>query len=165
MTATISEHPGEDQARRLESASEQIAALLRQPDVARRLRSAGGEDEWSALQIMGHLVEMIPYWLNHCRALSAATAEPPVFGRTLDAPERLAGVEHGETGDLAALLDRLNEEVQAAARAIRAMSPAERSKTGVHIRRGEVTVADVVEIFIVAHIEDHLAQMRAALGR
>lgn len=161
MTANINEHPGEEQVRRLENVYQQIAALLRQPDVASRLRN-GGENEWSAMQIIGHMVEMIPYWLSHCRVLSTA-AEPPLFGRTPDAPERLAAVEYGATGDPDELLDHLNKEVQAAAHAIRAMSPAERSKKGVHVRRGEVTVADVVELFIVAHAEEHLAQIQEAL--
>ena len=109
------------------------------------------------------MVEMIPYWLNHCRAMMAATAEPPHFGRSLDAPERLAGVERGAAGEPDELLRLLADEVQTAVRAIRQMSAAERSKKGIHVRRGEMTVADVVEVFIVTHAEDHLAQVRAAL--
>jgi uncharacterized damage-inducible protein DinB len=159
----MAENPGQAQAQRLESVYEQIAVLLRQPDVAGRLRAPGGENEWSAMQVLGHLVEMIPYWLSHCRAIIAATAEPHVFGRALDAPERLAGVEQGATGNLDELLGFLKQEVQAAGRAIREMSPVERSKKGVHARRGEMSVADIIELFIVAHAEDHLAQMQAAL--
>jgi len=85
VTAGTEENPGEAQARRLETVYEQLAALLRQPEVAQRLRAAAGENEWSAMQTVGHTVEMIPYWLSHCRALIAATAGPPRFGRTLDA--------------------------------------------------------------------------------
>ncbi|MGB3400072.1 MAG: hypothetical protein WBA34_07865 [Candidatus Deferrimicrobiaceae bacterium] len=43
------------------------------------------------------------------------------------------------------------------------MSAAERSKKGIHIKLGELTVADSVERFIVAHAEEHLEQIRAAL--
>ena len=163
MTSTIDENPGEAQARRLESTHAQLAVLLQQPDVAQRLRAAPGPDEWSAMQVLGHLVEMLPYWLYHCNALMAA-AEPPPFGRTLDAPERLAGVERGAVGNPDELLRLLNDEVQAAAGAIRQMSAAERSKKGIHPRRGEMTVAEIVEVFIVAHTEDHLAQVRATLS-
>ena len=163
MTAGTQENPGEAQARRLENVYEQLAAVLRQPDVAQRLRANPGESEWSAMQTLGHTVEMIPYWLSHCRTLIAA-AEPPRFGRTLDAPERLAGVEHGAAGTPDEFLRRLNDEVQAAATTIRHMSAAERGKTGLHLRRGEMTVADVIEVFIVAHAEEHLAQVQAALS-
>jgi uncharacterized damage-inducible protein DinB len=163
VTADTEERPGEAQARRLESVYEQLAGVLRQPDVAQRLRDAPGENEWSAMQTVGHMAEMIPYWLSHCRTLIAA-AEPPRFGRTLDSPERLAGVEQGAAGTPDEFLRRVNVEVQAAAQAIRRMPAAERGKKGIHLRRGEMTVADVIEVFIVAHAEEHLAQVRAALG-
>jgi hypothetical protein len=58
----------------------------------------------------------------------------------------------------------LREEVYAAMRVIRGMSPAERHKNGVHLSRGEMTVADIIEIFIVSHAEGHVAQVRATLG-
>jgi uncharacterized damage-inducible protein DinB len=163
VTTDSQANPGEAQARRLERVHEQLAALLNQPEVARRLRAAPGENEWSAMQILGHLQEMIPYWLGCCRAMIAATTEPPRFGRGPEAPERLAGVERGATGDPDELLRLLGDEVRAAAGALRQLSPAERDKRGLHVRRGEMTVAEVLELFVVAHAEDHLAQVRTAL--
>lgn len=162
MAANSVNRPGEPQARRLESVYEQLRTLLVHSDAIRRLR-ATGDNEWSVMQILGHMVEMIPYWLRHCRVLIAATAEPPVFGRGPDTPERMAGIERGSNGDPKELLGLLNDEVEAAARAIREMSAAERSKKGLHIKLGELTVADSVERFIVAHAEEHLEQIRAAL--
>jgi hypothetical protein len=53
--------------------------------------------------------------------------------------------------------------VRAAAREIRGFSTAERGKRGRTRERGEMTVAEVVESFIVRHAEDHLAQVQAAL--
>ena len=162
MAANTVNRPGEPQARRLESVYEQLATLMVHADSIRRLRVADG-NEWSVMQVLGHMVEMIPYWLGHCRVLVAATAEPPVFGRGPNAPERLHGIERGSNGDPKELLALLNEEVKAATRAIREMSAAERSKRGIHIKLGELTVADSVERFIVAHAEEHLEQIRAAL--
>jgi len=153
----------EAQAQRLEHVYAQLAALVRQPDVMRRLGTPTSENEWSAMHILGHMIEMIPYWLTNCRVLIAATAAPPQFGRTLEAPERLEGVERGATGNPDQIMQQLREEVHAAMRVIRGMSPAERDKQGVHIRRGEMTVVDIIEEFIVAHTEGHLAQVRATL--
>jgi len=76
MTASDADDLGEAQARRLENVSEQLMGLLRQPDVAQRLRTAKGGAEWSVMQVLGHLVEMVPYWLGQCRVVIAA-AEPP----------------------------------------------------------------------------------------
>ena len=165
MTTHTAENPGEAQAKRLERVYEQVAELLREPKVASRLGTAPGENEWSAMQTLGHMTEMIPYWLNHCRTLMAATGAPPTFGRTRGSPERLAGVEHGATAQPDALLGQLEKEVRAAAGTIRKLSMAERSKRGISSERGEVTVADVLESFIVSHAEEHLAQVQSALRK
>jgi hypothetical protein len=108
---------------------------------------------------------MIPYWLTHCRALIAATGEPPAFGRPPGSTERLDGVARGATAEPEALLAQLEREVRAAAGAIRALTAAERARRGVYPGRGEMTVAQVVDSIIVSHAEEHLAQVRAALAR
>ncbi len=164
MTTTAADNPGEAQAKRLERVYEEVARLLRDPGTATRLRSAPGSDEWSAMQTLGHVTEMIPYWLQHCRTLIAATGAPPRFGRTAGSPERLAGVAHGATADPQALLARLDQEVRAAAGTIRKLTATERSKRGI-AERGEMTVDEVIESFIVGHAEEHLAQVQAALQR
>jgi uncharacterized damage-inducible protein DinB len=165
MTTPVAEGPGEAQAKRLERVYEQVARLLREPGVASRLRTAPGQNAWSAMQALGHMTEMIPYWLNHCRVLIAATGKPPTFGRTAVSLERLAGVAHGAAAEPDALLDQLQDEVRSAAGAIRRLSMAERDKRGNFLGRGEMTVAEVVESFIVSHAEEHLAQVEAALRK
>lgn len=165
MTTRAAENPGETQAKRLERVYEEVARLLQDADGAARLRTAPGEDAWSAMQTLGHMTEMIPYWLNHCSVLIAATGTPPRFGRTAGSPERLAGVAHGATARPEVLLARLEEEVRAAAGTIRKLSMAERGKRGISSEGGEITVADVLESFIVGHAEEHLAQVQAALRR
>ncbi len=164
MTTNVTEsNSGEAQAKRLERVYEEVGKLLREPGVASRLRTPPGRAEWSAMQTLGHMTEMIPYWLQHCRALIAATGAPPKFGRTAGSPERLAGVAHGASADPDALLRQLHTEVRAAASAIRQLSPAERGKRGVSSERGEMTVAQAIESFIVEHAEEHLAQVQTAL--
>jgi len=163
MTTRAAENPGETQARRLEQVYDEVARLLRDTDVASRLRTAPDQDAWSAMQTLGHVTEMIPYWLNHCRVLIAATGAPPRFGRTAGSPERIAGVAHGATAEPRALLARLEEEVRSAAGTIRKLSEAERNKRGISGERGEISVAEVIDSFIVSHAEEHLAQVKAAL--
>jgi len=161
--AHAAENSGETQATRLERVYAEVARLLNDPKVSSRLRAAPEKDAWSAMQTLGHVTEMIPYWLNHCSVLIAATGPPPRFGRTAGSPERLAGVAQGAAATPEALLARLDQEVRAAARTIRTLTPAERSKRGISGERGEMTVAEVVESFVVAHAEEHLAQVQAAL--
>lgn len=151
----------ESQAQRLEHVSQQLTTLLRERDAERRKHSALGDAEWSGMQIVGHVVEMVPYWLAHAENIIAAT-EPPAFGRTLESPERLAGPEHGASTDLEELLAQLQATTQAAAQRIRTLSPADRAKKGIHNRRGEMTAGDVIETFVVTHAEEHLAQAQSA---
>ena len=164
-THAIVSSSGEAQAKRLERVHEEVAKLLHEPGVAARLRTPPGRSEWSAMQTLGHMTEMIPYWLNHCRTLIAATGTPPAFGRTPGSPERLAGVSRGASADPDALLRQLHEAVRAAASEIRQLSTTERGKRGISSERGEMTVAQVIESFIVDHAEEHLAQAQSALQR
>jgi hypothetical protein len=153
----------EGQALRLESVNSQIAALLRRPEVAQRLRAAG-PDQWSAVQILGHMIELINYWMRDIRAMAVAAGEPPRFGRTLDSPERLEAVQRGADSDPADLLRQLDSAVRAAAGDIRGMAPAQRAKTGIHNRLGEIAVSNAIEELVVAHVEAHLAQIQQTLG-
>lgn len=150
------------QARRLEAVYAAIAAAFEEPGVLERLRSAPA-DEWSTMQILGHMVEMIPYWLSHCQAMIAAQDGPVKVGRALDASERLAGVERGAAATPEGLLQALGQAVTRGSAAIQAMTPAEREQRGEHVRLGAVTVAQLIEMTIITHAEDHLAQIRQTL--
>jgi hypothetical protein len=154
---------GRTQAERLEKVAVELGALLRQPEMARLASSQQVDGEWSVLQILGHLAEMIPYWMEHCRRIIAAKGTPPQFGRNHEAGERLAGVERGAKGEMNELLQLVEREIQVAVQAIRGMSPDERDRQGMHIRYGAMSVAQVIERFIVAHAEEHLEQVREVL--
>jgi hypothetical protein len=52
------------------------------PAVAARLRASPGENEWSAMQTVGHVTEMIPY--DTVGPALQATPEPDQFQSTLE---------------------------------------------------------------------------------
>src|SRR5262249_49089173 len=79
--------------------------------------------------------------------------------------ERLAGVAQGAASDPDHLLGQLQNEVRGGAGMIRKLSTAERGKKGINNSRGEMTVADVIESFVVGHAEEHLSQVQAALRK
>jgi hypothetical protein len=119
MKTEFAAQSAEGQTRRLESVYEGVAGLLSRPDIAQRARVAPSEEEWSVVQILGHMVEIVPYWHGLYHKIIAAAGEPPEFGQPLDAPERLAAVQRPESEEPDELLRFLNEEVRPAARAIR----------------------------------------------
>lgn len=159
----MDEDPRVAQAQRLEQIDDQLALLL-QANVTRKSHQLSTADEWSAIQTMGHIAEMIPYWLSQCEHLIAATGEPLPFGRQLDDPERLGGVKQGESWSLAEAGQQVSAALRTGAQAIREMPLAARGKRGLHSRFGVVSVAQIVERTVVAHAEEHLAQVRVALG-
>lgn len=162
MPDTSPDSPCEAWAERLETAADRLTALLTEPNAAARLRVREGDDDWSAAQVLGHVVEMLPYWTHQCQRLMAA-AEPPSFGRSIDSPSRLAGPARGASADTGYLLTELRREAAAGAAFIRRLAPDDLTRQGHHPRRGLMTVADIVESFVVGHIEEHLAQAQAVL--
>ena len=146
----------ESQASRLEEIGHKLVLLLQQPNVAQRVHASPSENEWSVMQTLGHMVEMIPFWINHCRLLIAAGEEPLQFGRELDASERVDGINRGTNIELGKIFIILKQEIRDAAQAILSMSNEEREKKGIHIKYGQMTVAEVIERLIVIHAEEHL---------
>ncbi len=163
MTTSYKGTGPDSQARRLEVVGEEMTRLFRRPEVAWLLRHAPDVNDWSAMQILGHMVEMIPYWMRQVKAVLAKAGAPCPEGRPADAPERLAGVESGAGGDPEELLRLLDLEIRAAAGDIRRMTVEEYGRECVHLTRGKVTAGQAIERFIVAHAEEHLAQVQAAL--
>lgn len=156
---------GESQARRLEEIGDQLFLLLQQPDVSQRVHTCQDENEWSVMQILGHMAEMIPFWTNRCCFSNVATEGPLQFGRELDASERLDGINWEAERELDVIVFVLKQEIRRAAQAIRNISNEDRKKKGLHIRYGEMTIADAIERLIVAHAEEHLNQIHSTLQR
>jgi hypothetical protein len=59
VTTPTKSGSGEVQANRLERVYEEVAKLIREPGVASRLRTPPGGNDWSAMQALGHMTEMI----------------------------------------------------------------------------------------------------------
>ena len=161
MTTNTPDDFNASMIRRLNDVSTQLKPLLRERDAERRAKSISDAD-WSSMQILGHLVEMVPFWLNQAQILIAEplTIEPLKFGRSIDSPERLAGPEQGAHGDLDDLLAQWDASIASASQVIITLTPEQRAKKGTHIRRGEMTAGDVIQFFIVDHAEEHLAQIQ-----
>jgi len=153
----------ESQARRLEEIGHKLVLLLQQPDVSRKVHNGYSENEWSVMQILGHMVEMIPFWTNHCYLIIAANEESFQFGRELDAQERVEGINRGTNLELDEIVIILKQVIYETIQAIRSMSIKDRGKKGFHIKFGQMTVAEVIENLIVLHTEDHFDQISSAL--
>ena len=120
-------------------------------------------DAWSAAEILAHLVEMLPYWAEQAHAVAARSQDGEPFGRTHDDPERIAAVRDHARDDLRNLAAGVRASLDRATAVLRAIPDADWQRTGRHARRGEMSVTQVVEQFLVEHAEEHAQQLEAVL--
>ena len=133
------------------------------------------EASWGAPELLAHLDEMLPYWLGEVErildgtlggqnAAVGAGGGPVPFGRTADDPIRIGVIGRDRAVPIRELLSRLDASGRRVAARMRELSAAEVTGIGVHPTRGEIAIPDLFERFVTAHIEDHVAQLRAILA-
>lgn len=123
----------------------------------------GTGERWDAGQVWAHLAEFPAYWLGQATDVvqRAAAGEPqPIgFGRTKADPERIAAIEHDRRDDPRALLARVTHDLDEVAATLDGWSAEQLAVRGLHATLGEMTVARIVEHFIVEHLDEHADQL------
>ena len=119
------------------------------------------ENEWTIMEILAHIVEIMPYWADEVARLVELPGQN--FGRTMENPERIAAVRdhsHDSLAQIAAALPgsyaRLNE-------VLASLKDSDLLLTGVHPRRGTKTLDWFIEEFITKHLSDHIIQIKECL--
>ena len=160
MTATtgveaIRARLGRVERRLADHAARPLPATLTDPD-------PGAEERWEAGQVWAHLAEFPGYWLEQVRAVLTAahdgTAEP-AFGRTKTDAGRLAAIERERRTDPAELLRRVSAQLAEVSTALGALPAADWEARGTHPTRGAMPVSEIVDRFIVEHLEEHADQL------
>lgn len=143
-----------DVERRLgEHASGPVPSGLTAPD-------AGSEEQWEAGQVWAHLAEFPAYWLAQAgRVVALPTNEPVPFGRVKTDAGRIEAIERDRHTDPAALLERVRGSLAEVSDTARSFAPEAWTLRGAHPTRGEMTVHQIVEVFIVEHLEEHADQL------
>jgi hypothetical protein len=138
---------------RLEAAAGRIrAAAPLLPDEALTDPDPETGERWDRRQVLAHVAEMLPYWVEQVELVAAGDQVP--FGRARSNPERIAAIERDRREDpsrlldaVLVLLDRLDDDALA--------------HSGRHQVLGEMTVAAIVDRFLVDHLEEHADQLEA----
>jgi uncharacterized damage-inducible protein DinB len=120
-----------------------------------------GEGEWSIAEIVGHVIELEPYWAEQ----AARLAEHPgsEVGRQLDDPRRLSGPERGLALSAKDARGQLARSGEQAAELLRRIPDAAWTTTGTW-RGNTITVAELVRRHLIEHVREHLEQASAALA-
>jgi len=143
-----------DAERRLaEHADAPLPSGLADPD-------PGADERWEAGQVWAHLSEFPAYWLAQAqRVVALPTNEPVPFGRVKTDAGRIEAIERDRHTDPAALLVRVRASLAEVNDATRSLAPEAWTRRGAHPMRGEMTVEQIIERFIVEHLEEHADQL------
>lgn len=129
----------------------------------------GPESEWGPREVLAHAAEMIPYWLGEIElivdagaaaARTGADAPPPDFGRVEDDPIRVQVIGRDRAFPGRELLGRIDVEARRAAARFRELDAEAAGYLGHHVTRGDLSIPEVAERFLVGHLEGHVTQLR-----
>ncbi len=124
----------------------------------------GPEADWGPPEVLGHLTEMLPYWLGEIERVLAGTGGPVPFGRTVTDQLRSLTIERDRSLPTRELIGRMEAGVGRYAGRLPEFSDLDWNCLGLHPRLGDMTVAAILERFVVSHLEEHVVQLAASLG-
>ncbi len=133
-----------------------LAEAVDFPADLRLIRPA--DEEWSAMELLGHVAEMHYSYVTRAENLIAAPGAP--LARPMDQPERLEGIAQGRAGSLDEALARLEEARLHALAFLDRVTAEQLAIQGYHSALGEMTVRDVFDHAIIGHARNHLNQLR-----
>jgi hypothetical protein len=147
-----------DREARLLAAAERIREL---GPAFEGLTSADAQtgERWDRGQVLSHVAEMLPYWVGQAMHVVSSGGGGVPFGRVKSTPARLQRIESGRYDDPGALLVRIDAGIRDAVALLRRFSDDELRLTGMHQTLGAMTVAELVDEFLVDHVEQHVAQL------
>ena len=153
----------EHAAQRIEGARARVEAGA--PWAVGSLERGEAEERWGPTEVLAHSAEMLPFWLGELERVVAGTGpDPAPFGRTAADPIRTQTVVRDATLPPRELFDRIGAGVARYARRLPTLSAADLQRTGRHPTRGELGVRELLERFVVGHLEEHAIQLETTLG-
>jgi hypothetical protein len=148
----------EERASRLQAAAGRIrASAVLLPDDALTDPDPESGERWDRGQVLAHVAEMLPYWARQAELVAAGRQAE--FGRVKGDPDRLAAIERDRREDPRRLLGRVDEGLATVLALLERLDAPALARTARHQTLGEMTVAEIVDRFMVAHLEEHADQL------
>jgi hypothetical protein len=120
------------------------------------------EADWGPKEVLAHVAEMIPYWLDEIERVVGGDGAVP-FGRVASDTNRIERIGRDRALPARELLSRIEASAGVAARRLRELDDVAKRRVGLHPRLGELSVEEIAERFVAAHLVDHDAQLRSIL--
>ena len=125
-----------------------------------KLYQSPGDDEWTIMQNLAHVVEFMPYWGNEVTKLVARPGQN--FGRTMKDERRLQFIQDNEHDTLEQIRAQLPASYTSLQAALESLTDSDLTLTAIHVRYGEKSLDWFIEEFVTRHLSDHVEQIRQA---
>jgi hypothetical protein len=126
-----------------------------------------GEEHWGPTEVLAHVAEMLPFWLGEMERVidgGGTVDEPTPFGRTAADQVRTLTIARDATLPPRELFDRIEAGVERYRRRLPTLSAADVGRIGRHPTRGALAVPEMLERFVVSHLEEHAVQLAETLA-
>jgi hypothetical protein len=127
----------------------------------------GPEASWGVREVLAHVAEMLPFWLGEFERAAEAGRSPGnglPFGRLAGDALRLGVLERDRTLPVRELLDRIDAGIARWIDRIPTVTTAEAAARGLHPRDGDVPATFIRDRYVVAHLDEHVAQLETILA-
>jgi len=125
------------------------------------LYGAEAEASWGPREVLAHVEEMLPFWLGEAERILDAPPDSQIpIGRAQTDDLRVGVIGRDRSLPWRELFSRIGSDGARMAARMRELTAAEAARTGLHPRLGEMSVADLLDRFVVSHIEEHISQLR-----
>jgi hypothetical protein len=145
---------------RMAVAEGRLAAFAEHPPPGLTGADPATGERWDAGQAWAHVAEFVPYWQGEIERVLAGRGNGPVpFGRTSEDPGRVGAIEAWRHEPPTEQMARLAGALMLLRTYLLGLSEAQWGGRGLHARRGEMTVAEILDRFVVSHLEEHADQL------
>jgi hypothetical protein len=118
-------------------------------------------ERWDRGQVWAHLAEFIPYWIQQAGPVlrGQPSGEPVPFGRTKKDPERIGAIERSRRESIEVLWADTSADMAQLHGFLAKIDPEQWGIRGLHPTRGAMTIDELVEQFLIGHLEEHADQL------
>ena len=122
------------------------------------------EASWMPPELLAHVAEMLPYWLDQVERIIDGYPEPVPFGRVQSDDARIAAIGRDRDLPVTELYRRIAAGMDVVTTRLGSLDTLAAEKRGTHPTLGEMHLADVVARMLAGHLEEHVTQLDRMVG-
>ena len=156
----MAESLGSDLVNEFDLVSEELVELL-EAGLPKGIshRDKGSPEGWDSKQLVAHMAELCEFW-RHDLEEGLRRPRSAILGRSNHDDERTQRINALASLPTFDLIDRLTLEIGKTAGFLSSLTPADIEITVTHLTDGQITVGDMISSHLIAHLGEHLAQLR-----